>query len=31
MVIPRQISIINLLTGCVQLVNDIADLDRVPY
>ena len=27
---PRQISIIDLLTGCAQLANDIADLDRVP-
>ena len=28
---PRQISIINLLTRCAQLPNDIADLDRVPH
>jgi hypothetical protein len=28
---PRQISIINLLTRCAQLANDIADLDRVPH
>jgi hypothetical protein len=27
---PRQISIIDLLTRCAQLANDIADLDRVP-
>ncbi len=28
---PRQISIINFLTRCAQLSNDIADRDRVPY